>query len=87
MPWGSVKVHGPANRDIYVNGNYGDVAGTTGGVFPVEYGENTFEALDSEWRIDLRAHATVNDTSPDVETTLQAVEPPEPTALTSSVDP
>ena len=82
MPWGSVKVIGPAGRDVYVNGNYEDITGQTGQDFAVEYGLNTFETLDNESRIDFRADATVNDETPHVEAELEAVNPPEPTTLT-----
>ena len=84
MPWGSVTLTGPTDRDVYVNGNYEDVAGQTNEAFAVEYGLNTFETLDSEFRIDFRAETEVNDETPHVEAALQAVDPPEPTVLTPS---
>lgn len=86
MPWGSVKLIGPAGRDVYVNGNYADIAGQTNETFAVEYGLNTFESLDSEFRVDLRAHATVNDDAAHVEATLLDVAPPEDTPLTDIAD-
>ena len=84
MPWGSVKPTGPADRDVYVNGNYAQAAGKTNTDFAVEYGLNTFETLDGEKRIDLRAEAEVNDENRHVEAPLEPVVPPEPTALTPS---
>jgi len=82
MPWGSVTVTGPVDRDVYVNGNYEDIAGKTNDDFAVEYGLNTFETLDDQWRIDFRARVEVNDASPLVDAELGAVDPPEPTAAT-----
>ena len=82
MPWGSVTLTGPANRDVYINGNYEDIAGLTNEDFAVEYGLNTFETLDGQFRIDFRVEAEVNDEAPHVDKELVAVEPPEPTALT-----
>ena len=82
MPWGSVTVAGPAGRAVHVNGNYEDIAGQTNEDFAVEYGLNTFETLDSQFRIDFRAEAEVNDETPHVDKELEAVEPPEPTVLT-----
>jgi len=82
MPWGSVRLIGPDGREVYVNGNYEDVAGGTNEIFAVEYGNNRFETLDEWFRIDLRADAEVNDAQPHVESDLVAVVPPEPTALT-----
>ncbi len=46
MPWGSVTLAGPAERDVYVNSNYEDIAGKTNEDFAIEYGLNTFETLD-----------------------------------------
>ncbi len=82
MPWGSVTLAGPAERDVYVNSNYEDIAGKTNEDFAVEYGLNTFETLDDQFRIDFRAEAEVNDETPHVDTELEAVDPPEPTVLT-----
>ena len=82
MPWGSVTLAGPADRDVYVNSNYEDIAGKTNEDFAVEYGLNTFETLDDQFRIDFRAEAEVNDETPHVDTELEAVDPPEPTVLT-----
>ena len=87
MPWGSVTLTGPADRDVYVNGNYEDVAGQTNEDFVVEYGINTFETLDGQFRVDLRAEAEVNDESPHVTVALGAVDPPEPTVLSPSSAP
>ena len=81
MSWGSVRLAGPGGRDVYVNGNYEDVAGKTNGDFAVEYGLNTFETLDDRFRIDFRAKVEVNDENPHVDTELDPVVPPEPTAL------
>lgn len=82
MPWGSVKVNGPSDRDVYVNGNYEQAAGRTGDTFPVEYGKNTFETLDAQWRVDNRAETVVDGDNPNREVTLSQVSPPEPTRLT-----
>jgi len=82
MPWGSVTLAGPADRDVYVNGNYEDISGKTNEDFAVEYGVNTFETLDDQFRIDFRAEAKVNDETPRVDTALEAVDPHEPTVLT-----
>ena len=82
MPWGSVMLAGPADRDVYINGNYEDIAGRTNEDFAVEYGLNTFETLDGAFRINFRAETEVNDETPHVDTRLEAVEPPEPTVLT-----
>jgi hypothetical protein len=69
-------------RDVYINGNYEDIAGTTNDYFAVEYGLNTFETLDGRFRIDFRARVEVNDENSRAETELAPVVPPEPTALT-----
>ena len=82
MSWGSVRLAGPGGRDVYVNGNYEDVAGKTNEDFAVEYGLNTFETLDVWFRVDYRAKVEVNDDSPHVDTELEPVVPPEPTAST-----
>lgn len=82
MPWGSVTLAGPADRDVYINGNYEDIAGKTNEDFAVEYGSNTFETLDDQFRIDFRAEAQVNDDTPHAHTRLEAVDPPESTVLT-----
>jgi hypothetical protein len=81
MPFGSVKVNGPPGREVYVNGDYEEAAGTTGDTFPVEYGENAFETLDTESRIDNRAVTVVDGDDPNQEVTLSPVSPPEPTTL------
>ena len=73
MAFGLVTVLGPADRDVYINGNYADPAGKTGGEFSVEYGPNVFETLDGDENVDLRAEATVNDDHPHVTVTLQPV--------------
>jgi hypothetical protein len=82
MPWGSVRLAGPVGRDVYVNGNYEDIAGKTNDDFAVDYGLNTFETLDDRFRVDFRARVEVNDENPHVEAALEPVVPPEPTALT-----
>lgn len=82
MPWGSVRLAGPVGRDVYVNGNYEDVAGKTNDDFAVEYGLNTFETLDDRFRVDFRAKVEVNDENPHVEAALEPVGPPESTVLT-----
>jgi hypothetical protein len=84
MPFGSVKVNGPADRDVYVNGNYEEAAGETGEIFVVEFGENKFETLDDEFRIDNRAVCQVNAQHPNREVMLAAVVPPEPTRVGTS---
>jgi len=82
MPWGSVRLAGPEGRDVYVNGNYEDIAGKTNDDFAVEYGLNTFETLDDRFRVDFRANVEVNQEIPRVEKELEPVVPPEPTAMT-----
>lgn len=82
MPWGSVRVAGPEGRDVYVNGNYEDVAGQTNEFYAVEYGLNTFETLDDRFRVDFRVKVEVNDENSRPEKELEPVVPPEPTALT-----
>lgn len=82
MPWGTVKVVGPDSRDVYVNGNYAEAVGVTGGTFPVEYGDNRFETLDPEFRVDFSVRVTVDDTNRNAEATLLPVVPPRRTALT-----
>jgi hypothetical protein len=82
MPWGSVWLGGPVGRDVYINGNYEDIAGTTNDYFAVEYGLNTFETLDERFRVDFRAQVDVNDEHSRVKTELEPVVPPEPTVLT-----
>jgi hypothetical protein len=82
MPWGSVRLAGPEGREVYVNGNYEDVAGRTNEYFAVEYGLNTLESLDDRFRVDLRAKVEVNDENPYPEKALEPVDPPEPTVLT-----
>ena len=72
---------GPVGRNVYVNGNYEDIAGGTNEDFAVEYGLNTFETLDAQFRVDFRADAQVNDAAPHVDAALVAVDPPEPTVL------
>ena len=81
MPWGSVKVNGPPDRDVYVNGNYEQSAGKTGDTFPVEYGKNTFETLDAQGRVDNRAETVTDEDHRHQEVTLSPVSPPEPTRL------
>lgn len=87
MPWGSVKVKGPPDRDVYVNGNYEEPAGKTGDTFPVEYGNNTFETLDAQDRVDNRAETVIDEDHPHQEVTLSPVSPPEPTRLTPAEPP
>jgi len=82
MPWGSVRLVGPVGRDVYVNGNYEDIAGKTNDDFAVEYGLNTFETLDDRFCVDFRAKVEINDESPRVDKALEPVAPSEPTALT-----
>lgn len=82
MPWGTVTVSGPAGRDVYINGNYAAPAGKTNSDFAVEYGANTFETLDDQWRVDHRAQTTVDDDHPHADAVLAAVSPPEPTRET-----
>ncbi len=86
MPFGFVRLSGPAGRDVYVNGNYQDIGGQTGDDFAVQYGFNTFETLDDESRIDFRVRVEVTDDNPRVDADLEPVEPPEPTALTPDDD-
>lgn len=86
MPWGSVKVDGPAGRRVYVNGNYGETAGVTGDMFPVEYGRNRFETLDPAYRVDFATEVIVNDANPDIRADLAPVIPPRPTTLTPPAD-
>jgi hypothetical protein len=85
MPWGSVRLAGPVGRDVYINGNYEDIAGETNDYFAVEYGLNTFETLDDRFRIDLRARVEVNDEHSRAKTELEPVVPPEPTVLTPRI--
>jgi hypothetical protein len=86
MPWGSVRVSGPALRDVYLNGNYAQAAGQTGTIFIVEYGANTFETLDSARQVDFRAEAVVNRETPHTEVTLAEMIPPEVTRETPAAD-
>lgn len=74
MPWGSVHVIGPVDEDVYVNGNYEQAAGKTNTEYSVEYGPNTFETLDEEGNVALRAEALVNEEHPNVTVELQPVE-------------
>ena len=73
MPWGSVFVIGPADQDVYINGNYEEPAGKTNNEYVVEYGENTFETLDDNGDVVLRAQALVDSDNPNVEVELQPV--------------
>ncbi|MEQ8816181.1 MAG: hypothetical protein RLO51_17520 [Thalassobaculum sp.] len=82
MPWGAVRIDGPPGRDVYINGNYGEPAGQTGGTFAVQYGSNCFETVDALFRVDLAADAVVNDARANVVAVLAPVFPPRPTPLT-----
>ena len=73
MPWGSVYVRGSEGEDVYINGNYEQAAGPTNNMYTVEYGLNTFETLDDDGKIVLRAETTVDDDRPVAEVELQPV--------------
>ena len=73
MPWGEVLVKGPVGEKVYINGNYKQAAGETNNKYNVEYGENTFETLDSNSKVELRAKAAVNKDKPYVEVELRPV--------------
>ena len=87
MSIGSVRVTGPADRDVYVNGQYGEAAGKTGGTFLVEYGNNRFESLDFEYRVDYAANVTADEGHQDVEAELERIVPPLRTPLTPPDNP
>lgn len=73
MPWGTVRVEGPAGDEIFINGNYEQAAGRTGDTFIVEYGLNTFETLDGIGAVVLRANAVVDPVHPHREVPLEPV--------------
>ena len=73
MAWGEVFVKGPADEDVYINGNYGQSAGKTNLKYTVEFGKSTFETLDSNSKVKLRAQAIVEKSNPAIEVELRPV--------------
>ena len=74
MPYGSVFVRGPSNKQVYLNGNYAQSAGETNTDFMVEYGSNTFETLDENRNVELRAKITVDNDNKNPEVELKPIE-------------
>jgi hypothetical protein len=65
MPLSWVKVVGPANRDVYVNGNFVDPGGRTNEAFAVEIGKNTFFLLKNTDTIEAEKEAYIKFASND----------------------
>jgi hypothetical protein len=64
--WVNVKRsdgHGVGNK-VYVNGNYADTAGFVGTPFEVETGDDIFETLDSNKKVDWRTRQTIEQPPP-----------------------
>jgi hypothetical protein len=49
---------------VYVNGNYADTAGFVGTPFEVETGDDIFETLDSNKKVDWRKRQTIEQPPP-----------------------
>jgi hypothetical protein len=49
---------------VYVNGNYIDTAGVVGTPFEVETGDDIFETLDSNKKVDWRKRQTIEQPPP-----------------------
>ena len=76
---GTVTVTSPRRRKAYVNGNYTpSLPKTSPCTFAVEYGENVFETVNGDDRIDFRGSVTTNDANKDCDLELEPVVPPEP---------
>ena len=72
MAWGEVYVEGPDDEDVYINGNYEQSAGPTNTTYTVEYGPNTFETLDHNGNVVLRATIVVGGNNRYSKVVLQA---------------
>jgi hypothetical protein len=75
---GSVTVIFPGRRKVYVNGNYSpEFPKTIECTVLVEYGENVFETVTGDDRIDYRGTVVTNDRNKKSRIELTAVSPPE----------
>ena len=75
----TVRVSQPANRLIYINGDYSQSAGNSSSdSFTVPTGGQVFETLDGNRRVDNRKKFRVRPTDPEVTIALDPVDPPEP---------
>lgn len=73
MAWGAVLVKGPTDEDVYINGIYSQPAGKTNSKYMVEFGKNTFETLDKNGKVLLRAEVSVNQQNSSAEVELMPV--------------
>lgn len=81
MPFVTVRVSAPANRIIYINGNYQQPAGNTStDSFVVPPGRTLFETLNGDRSVDFRKKFRVGRDDDEVTVALDPVDPPEPTA-------
>jgi len=79
MPFVTVSVSAPANRLIYINGNYTQPAGNTSrDSFVVPPGGQVFETVNGNDCVDFRKKFRVRRNDTEVTVELDAVDPPEP---------
>ena len=78
MAFASLRVLKPANRLIYLNGDYQTPAGnSSAGSITVSSGGNIAETLNGDGRVDFRKRFRVKPRDKSVSIELDAVDPPD----------
>lgn len=80
MPFVTVRVSKPANRLVFINGDYSTSAGNSNDSFTVPTGGQVFETLTADRCVDFRKSFRVRPADADsgVTVELDRVDPPEP---------
>jgi hypothetical protein len=74
-----VTINEPADREVFVNEEYDEVAGTTPHTFMLPAGQYRFETLTAARSVDYRANTPDLPNGSNVTIELELVDPPEPT--------